>query len=62
MKRLLLCAMALLMLGQTLEAATYRMEDVPNVQRMDRTRFVTNPDGILSADAVAAIDAMVNKK
>ena len=58
MKRLLLCAMALLMLGQTLEAATYRMEDVPNVQRMDRTRFVTNPDGILSADAVAAIDAV----
>lgn len=40
------------------QARSYRVEDIPNVQRADRTRYVSNPDGILSADAVARIDAV----
>lgn len=49
----LLCAPCLAAL-----AGTYRVDDIPNVQRTDRTRYVSNPDGILSADAVARIDAV----
>ena len=37
-------------------AGTYRPEQIPNVQRMDRQRYVSDPDGILSAEAVARID------
>ena len=32
----------------------YRVEDIPNVQAADRTRFVSNPDGLLSQSAVTA--------
>lgn len=37
---------------------SYRVEDIPNVQRQDARRFVSNPDGILSEDAVKQIDSM----
>lgn len=35
---------------------TYTVATVPNVQLADRSRYTSNPDGILSAEAVAAID------
>lgn len=41
------------------EAKVYRVEDVPMVHLADRTRYVSNPDGILSASSVAAIDSML---
>lgn len=56
MKRLLIFALSLVTLCLTVEARSYRIEDVPNVQLADRTRFVSNPDAILSAEAVRAID------
>ena len=34
-----------------ISAATYTVNSVPNVQIADSTRFVSNPDGILSEDA-----------
>lgn len=37
---------------------TYRVKDIPNVQLADRTRYVSNPDGILSAAAVARLDSI----
>lgn len=40
------------------QARTYRAEEIPNVQRADRTRYVSNPDGILSTGAVARIDSL----
>lgn len=40
------------------QAQSYRAEDIPNVQRADRTRYVSNPDGILSPGAVARIDSV----
>lgn len=39
-------------------ARTYRVEDIPNVQLTDRTRYVSDPDGILSREAVRRIDAV----
>jgi len=39
-------------------AAPYRVEQIENVQLADRTRFTSNPDGILSPEAVAHIDSV----
>ncbi|MFR9661396.1 MAG: TPM domain-containing protein, partial [Rikenellaceae bacterium] len=39
-------------------AATYTIEQIPNVQLESRNRFVSNPDGILSQQAVAQIDSI----
>ena len=40
----------------TLRAEGYKVEEIPMVHLQDRTRYVSNPDGILSADAVTAMD------
>ena len=40
----------------TLSAKEYKVEEVPMVHLQDRSRYAINPDGILSAQAVAAID------
>lgn len=37
-------------------ARTYSIEQIPNVQKVDASRYTSNPDGILSEQAVAAID------
>lgn len=55
-KTLLFCL--LLLLALSAGAATYRVEDVPNVQRVDPHRYVSNPDGILSDATVARLDAL----
>lgn len=39
-------------------AHPYAVEEIENVQLADRTRFVSNPDGILSRAAVARIDSI----
>lgn len=41
-----------------LQAATYSVRRVPNVQLSDRMRYTSNPDGILSPEAVKRIDAL----
>ena len=50
---LLLCCLSVA------EAKVYRVEDVPMVHLADRTRYVSNPDGILSAPSVATIDSLL---
>lgn len=40
----------------TLEAAKYRVDQIPNVQLLDASRYTSNPDKILSESAVMAID------
>lgn len=40
----------------TAASATYTVETVPDVHRADRTVYVANPDGILSAQTVEAIN------
>lgn len=39
--------------------AAHSVEDVPNVHLADRQRYVSNPDGVLSAEAVSAIDRIL---
>ena len=55
---LLLVAMAMLVGVAEAEAKSYAVKDVPNVQLQDSRRFVSNPDGILSGEAVARIDSL----
>ena len=58
-KRLFICLLALWCGCTTrLQAATYSVAGVPNVQLADRTRYTSNPDGILSAGAVTRIDRL----
>ncbi len=42
-------------------AKQYAVKDVPNVQLADSTRFVSNPDGILSEATVRAIDSEISR-
>lgn len=60
MKRVILVAGLLLhaVLGTAVYAAAYRTDEIPNVQRMDRRRYVSNPDGILSAPTVLRLDSL----
>ncbi|MBR3907633.1 MAG: TPM domain-containing protein [Bacteroidaceae bacterium] len=41
------------------EAKVYKVSEVPMVHLQDRTCYVSNPDGILSGQAVAVIDSML---
>lgn len=40
-------------------AKVYKVGDVPMVRLADRTRYVSNPDGILSQGTVASIDSLL---
>ena len=42
----------------SVEAKSYRVRDIQNVQRVDSQRFVSNPDGILSREAVSVLDSI----
>ena len=42
----------------TVEAASYRVRDIENVQLRDRSRFVSNPDGLISRSAQATLDSL----
>jgi uncharacterized protein len=55
---ILLLALAMFVGLGEVEARGYRVKDIQNVQLQDRTRFVSNPDGILSRDAVARLDSL----
>ena len=55
---LLVAALLLLSIAPATYGVVYRVSEVPNVQLEDRRRFVTNPDGILSDEAVARLDSL----
>ena len=55
---LLVAALLLLSIAPATYGVEYRVSEVPNVQLEDRRRFVTNPDGILSDEAVARLDSL----
>lgn len=40
--------------------AAYKVDDIPNVHLENRTRYVTNPDGILSPAAQAQADSIIS--
>ncbi len=55
---LLVAALLLLSIAPATYGVEYHVSEVPNVQLEDRCRFVTNPDGILSDEAVARLDSL----
>lgn len=58
MKKYLL---TLLLVVASLAASAYTVEEVPNVHVQDRTRYVSNPDGILSRSTQAQADSMISR-
>ena len=40
--------------------AAYKVDEIPNVHLQNRTRFVTNPDGILSTGAQSRADSIIS--
>ena len=58
MKRIISLALLLCSIFTTLWAQShaYKVEEIPMVHLQNRTRYLINPDGILSAGAVAAMD------
>lgn len=58
MKRIFLFSLLLVAVLGTATARTYRVGEIPNVQLRDARRYVSNPDGILSAEAVQRIDSI----
>ena len=37
----------------------YTVDEIPNVHSADKTKFVTNPDGIISTQAEARLNATI---
>lgn len=58
MKKLFIITLLIVLGSLDLSAKRYKIEDVPNVQIENRCCFTSNPDGILSEEAVARIDSM----
>ena len=57
MRKLLFILSFFCLLGNlTLQAKEYTIQEIPMVHLQDRTRYVSNPDGILSESTVATID------
>ncbi|MCM1332203.1 MAG: TPM domain-containing protein [Bacteroides sp.] len=50
-----------LMLVAGISAREYRPEEIPNVHVADRTRYVSNPDNILSPEAEAGINTTLSE-
>ena len=59
MKRYLLILASIILAITNVWAVNYSVRTVPNVQVADERRFVSNPDGILSTEAVYSIDTML---
>lgn len=60
MRKLIFLLTFFLLLGSfPADAKEYKVEEVPMVHLQDRTRYVSNPDGILSPAAVATMDSIL---
>lgn len=59
MNRILTLILLLASTASAAFAAVYRPADVPNVHVADRTRYVSNPDAILSPQTQTALDSIV---
>lgn len=59
MRRLLFGILSFVLSVACLQAATYTVDDVPNVQTLDYHKHLSNPDGILSPTANARIDSLL---
>ena len=61
MKRILSIIFVSLLTLVAVDARSYKVDEVPNVHLQDRTRFVSNPDGILSLAAQSRIDSTLSR-
>ncbi len=52
------CVLAILTVITAL-SAVYTVDNVPNMHVVDRTKYVSNPDGVLSEQTVARLDSML---
>lgn len=60
MRKLLFILSYLCLLGNIpLQAKDYTIQEIPMVHLQNRTRYVSNPDGILSPNAVATMDSIL---
>lgn len=60
MRKLLFILSFVGLLGSiSLQAKEYTIKEIPMVHLQDRTRYVSNPDNILSASAVATMDSIL---
>ncbi len=57
MKRYLI--VALMAVATILPMMAYTIEEIPNVHLQDHTRYVSNPDGVLSAEAQTRADSII---
>ena len=59
--RRLLCILTFIGLlgGLSLQAKEYTIKEIPMVHLQDRTRYVSNPDNILSSSSVATMDSIL---
>ena len=58
-KLFLICSLLCLLVNISLQAKEYTIKEIPMVHLQDRTRYVSNPDGILSESAVATMDQIL---
>ena len=58
-KLLFILSFLCLLSNLTLQAKEYTVQEIPMVHLQDRTRYVSNPDNILSPAAVAAMDSIL---
>ena len=56
MKKLLTIGLLFLFVGVMAQSKAYKVDEIPLVHLQDRTRYVSNPDDILSAKAVHIMD------
>jgi uncharacterized protein len=59
MKRIILTLVIVMSAVLNLFAGSYTVESLPNVRRQNATRYVVNPDNILSTATTDSIDAML---
>ena len=58
-KLFLICSLLCLLVNISLQAKEYTIKEIPMVHLQDRTRYVSNPDGILSESAVATMEQIL---
>ena len=55
---LMLCLVATVLSGL---AGAYKVDEIPNIHVANRTRYVSNPDKVLSPAAVATLDSTLSR-
>lgn len=61
MKKILSTLLLLAAICISVSARAYKVDEVPNVHVADRTRFVSNPDGVLTIAAQTEMDSVISR-